>query len=81
VRLPAVAEEVYDVSGAGDTVSAAVAVALAASATVPEAAALANHAAAVEVRRHGVRAVTAAEVEAHVLLMSGPSDHSRMEAR
>jgi D-beta-D-heptose 7-phosphate kinase/D-beta-D-heptose 1-phosphate adenosyltransferase len=62
VRLPTAAREVYDVSGAGDTVSATVALALAAGATVPEAAALANHAAAAEVQRPGVRTVTADEI-------------------
>lgn len=66
IRLGATAQEVYDVSGAGDTVSAAVAVALAAGATPAEAAALANHAAAVEVRRPGVRTVTPGEITAHV---------------
>jgi D-beta-D-heptose 7-phosphate kinase/D-beta-D-heptose 1-phosphate adenosyltransferase len=66
VRLDAFASEVFDVSGAGDTVSATVAVALAAGATVPEAAALANHAAAVEVQRPGVRTVSPDEITAHV---------------
>jgi D-beta-D-heptose 7-phosphate kinase/D-beta-D-heptose 1-phosphate adenosyltransferase len=66
VRLSAAAQAVYDVSGAGDTVSAAVAVALAAGATVTEAAALANHAAAVEVGRPGVQTVTPAEIRAHL---------------
>jgi D-beta-D-heptose 7-phosphate kinase/D-beta-D-heptose 1-phosphate adenosyltransferase len=67
LRLPAAAQGVYDVSGAGDTVSAAVAVALAAGATVPEAAVLANHAAAVEVGRPGVETVTPDEVRAHLM--------------
>ena len=65
VRLPAAAQSVYDVSGAGDTVIAAVAVALAAGATVVEAATLANHAAAVEVGRPGVQTVTPREILAH----------------
>jgi D-beta-D-heptose 7-phosphate kinase/D-beta-D-heptose 1-phosphate adenosyltransferase len=66
VRLPAAAQAVFDVSGAGDTVSAAVAVALAAGADVTEAAILANHAAAVEVGRPGVQTVTPREIRAHV---------------
>lgn len=66
VRLKAVAREVYDVSGAGDTVTAAVALTLAAGATAEEAAALANHAAAVEVGKSGVQTVSPAEIRAHV---------------
>lgn len=65
-RLPAVARDVYDVSGAGDTVTAAVALALAAGASMLEAAALANHAAAVEVGKSGVQAVTPVEIREHV---------------
>jgi D-beta-D-heptose 7-phosphate kinase/D-beta-D-heptose 1-phosphate adenosyltransferase len=67
LRLPAAAQGVYDVSGAGDTVSAAVAVALAVGATVPEAAVLANHAAAVEVGRPGVETVTPDEIRTHLM--------------
>ena len=66
VRLPTAAQGVYDVSGAGDTVVAAVAVALAVGATVLEAAILANHAAAVEVGMPGVHTVTPDEVRAHL---------------
>ena len=66
VRLPTLARSVYDVSGAGDTVTAALAVALATGADVAEAAALANHAAAVEVAKAGVQTVSPAEIEAHM---------------
>jgi D-beta-D-heptose 7-phosphate kinase/D-beta-D-heptose 1-phosphate adenosyltransferase len=62
LRVPAVARSVYDVSGAGDTVTAVVAVALAAGATVEEAAVLANHAAGVEVGKAGVATVSADEL-------------------
>jgi len=62
VRIPTVARSVYDVSGAGDTVTAVVAVALAAGATVPEAAILANHAAGIEVGKAGVATVTPDEL-------------------
>jgi D-beta-D-heptose 7-phosphate kinase/D-beta-D-heptose 1-phosphate adenosyltransferase len=51
--IPAVAREVSDVTGAGDTVVATVALALAAGATLPEAAILANHAAGVVVGKFG----------------------------
>jgi D-beta-D-heptose 7-phosphate kinase/D-beta-D-heptose 1-phosphate adenosyltransferase len=71
VRLPTLAQSVYDVSGAGDTVTAAVAVALGAGASPTEAAALANHAAAVEVTKAGVQTVSLAEIEAHVRVHPG----------
>lgn len=65
-RIPTVAREVYDVSGAGDTVTAFVAVALAAGATMEEAAVLANLAAGVEVGKPGVAVVTPDELRALV---------------
>jgi D-beta-D-heptose 7-phosphate kinase/D-beta-D-heptose 1-phosphate adenosyltransferase len=51
--LPTVAREVYDVTGAGDTVVSVVALALAAGADYPSACALANHAAGVVIREIG----------------------------
>ena len=66
VRVPTVARSVYDVSGAGDTVTAVVAVALAAGATLPEAAVLANHAAGIQVGKAGVSAVSADELRSTV---------------
>ncbi len=56
------AREVFDVSGAGDTVTGWVAAALAAGATVIEAAELANLAASVEVAKAGVATVSPDEV-------------------
>jgi len=61
-RIPAMAREVFDVSGAGDTVTAWVGTALAAGASVREAAQLANYAAGVEVGKSGVATVSPAEV-------------------
>ncbi len=61
-RLPTQAREVYDVSGAGDTVTAWVGTALAAGASVREAAELANYAAGIEVGKAGVAVVTREEV-------------------
>jgi rfaE bifunctional protein kinase chain/domain len=61
-RIPTVAREVYDVSGAGDTVTAFVAVALAAGASMREAATLANLAAGIEVGKPGVAVVTPREL-------------------
>ncbi len=62
VQIPSRAREVYDVSGAGDTVTAWVSTALAAGASVLEAAYLGNYAAGVEVAKAGVATVAPAEV-------------------
>jgi rfaE bifunctional protein kinase chain/domain len=62
LRVPTVAKSVYDVSGAGDTVTACLAVALASGATVEEAAVLANHAAGIEVSKAGVATVSPDEL-------------------
>jgi D-beta-D-heptose 7-phosphate kinase/D-beta-D-heptose 1-phosphate adenosyltransferase len=61
-RIPTRAREVFDVSGAGDTVTAFVALALGAGATLHEAAILANLAAGIEVAKPGVAAVTPGEL-------------------
>ncbi|MDA0329988.1 MAG: bifunctional ADP-heptose synthase [Gemmatimonadetes bacterium] len=77
-RVPTVARSVYDVSGAGDTVTAVVATVLAAGGSVAEAAVLANHAAAVEVGKVGVATVTAQEIRDHLWsAMLEPSGHIR----
>jgi D-beta-D-heptose 7-phosphate kinase/D-beta-D-heptose 1-phosphate adenosyltransferase len=65
VHVPAVAREVYDVSGAGDTVTAVLGLMLGAGATPVEAAILANHAAALEVAKAGVATVTRDEILDH----------------
>ncbi|MCX6538070.1 MAG: D-glycero-beta-D-manno-heptose-7-phosphate kinase [Acidobacteria bacterium] len=62
LHFPAVAREVADVTGAGDTVIAALALSLAAGATRGEAAQLANHAAAIVVGHFGAATVTPAEL-------------------
>jgi D-beta-D-heptose 7-phosphate kinase/D-beta-D-heptose 1-phosphate adenosyltransferase len=61
-RIPSDAREVADVTGAGDTVTAALAVALAEGATPVEAARWANAAAAQAVSHHGTYAVRRADV-------------------
>jgi rfaE bifunctional protein kinase chain/domain len=60
--LPAAAREVSDVTGAGDTVIALLAAALAAGATLVEAARLANQAAGIAVAKFGPAVVTPAEL-------------------
>ena len=61
-RIPTTAREVYDVVGAGDTVTAYLASILAAGGTPAEAAIVANFAAGVEVGKLGAATVTKAEV-------------------
>jgi D-beta-D-heptose 7-phosphate kinase/D-beta-D-heptose 1-phosphate adenosyltransferase len=62
LHVPAAAREVFDVTGAGDSVIAALSLALAAGASLPEAAALANAAACVVVGKLGTAQATPAEV-------------------
>ncbi|HTE47565.1 MAG TPA: D-glycero-beta-D-manno-heptose-7-phosphate kinase [Gemmatimonadaceae bacterium] len=61
-RVPTVAREVYDVVGAGDTVTAYLALVLAAGGSPTEAAVIANYAAGVEVGKLGAATVSADEV-------------------
>jgi D-beta-D-heptose 7-phosphate kinase/D-beta-D-heptose 1-phosphate adenosyltransferase len=62
VHVPAAAREVFDVTGAGDSVIATMALAVAANATLPEAAALANCAAGVAVGKVGTAQATPDEL-------------------
>jgi D-glycero-beta-D-manno-heptose-7-phosphate kinase len=62
--LPTSAREVADVTGAGDTVIATLALAIAAGATMPEAARLANEAAGIVVGKFGAATVTPEELKA-----------------
>jgi D-glycero-beta-D-manno-heptose-7-phosphate kinase len=61
-HIPSIARDIYDVSGAGDTVTAWMGAAMAAGASVREAAQLANYAAGVEVGKAGVATVSPEEV-------------------
>jgi D-beta-D-heptose 7-phosphate kinase/D-beta-D-heptose 1-phosphate adenosyltransferase len=61
-QIPSIARQIYDVSGAGDTVTAWLGTALAAGASIREAAQLANYAAGVEVGKPGVATVSPEEV-------------------
>lgn len=62
VYVETVAREVYDVTGAGDTVIATLAAALTAGATLTEAAVLANHAAGIVVGKLGTATASADEL-------------------
>jgi D-beta-D-heptose 7-phosphate kinase/D-beta-D-heptose 1-phosphate adenosyltransferase len=61
-HIPAVAKEVYDVTGAGDTVGAALGLALTSGASLKEAAVIANHAAGLVVGKVGTATVSMAEL-------------------
>jgi D-beta-D-heptose 7-phosphate kinase/D-beta-D-heptose 1-phosphate adenosyltransferase len=61
-HIPTVAQEVFDVSGAGDTVIASFTLAIAAGASPIEAAILSNHAAGVVVGKVGTATVSAEEL-------------------
>ena len=61
-HLPTIAKEVYDVTGAGDTVIATASLALLSGASIREAAMLANAAAGVVVGKIGTASLTAAEL-------------------
>ena len=62
VEVPTVAREVYDVVGAGDTVTAYLAAIMGAGGTAAEAALIANYAAGVEVGKLGAATVSPEEV-------------------
>jgi len=63
-HIPTVAQEVFDVSGAGDTVIATFTLAIAAGASPVEAAMLSNHAAGIVVGKIGTATVTPEELVA-----------------
>lgn len=74
LHLPTQAQEVYDVTGAGDTVIATLALAIAAGSTFSEASALANIAAGVVVGKLGTSTIS--EVEIAQALCSGQESGS-----
>ena len=62
IHMPTVAQDVFDVSGAGDTVIAVLAAAVGANVPLLEAMRLANHAAGIVVSKVGTATVTRAEL-------------------
>lgn len=72
-NLKANAREVFDVTGAGDTVIAVLGTSLAAGLTLPQAMTLANHAAGIVVGHLGASRVTTADLKAAVGLHDGLS--------
>lgn len=74
VHIPTVAREVYDVSGAGDTVLASLAVGVASGLGMAEAARLANIAAGIAVGKLGTSTVSPEEIINAVALTHSDSD-------
>jgi D-beta-D-heptose 7-phosphate kinase/D-beta-D-heptose 1-phosphate adenosyltransferase len=66
MHIPARERAVFDVTGAGDTFAATVALALAAQATLDEAAAVANAAAGLVVGRVGTGTVDQSELDSEL---------------
>jgi D-beta-D-heptose 7-phosphate kinase/D-beta-D-heptose 1-phosphate adenosyltransferase len=76
VALPAIAREVFDVSGAGDTVVALMALGLAARTKLVDAMHVANTAAAVVVGKWGTQPIYAHELEAALRARPDPATQS-----
>jgi rfaE bifunctional protein kinase chain/domain len=71
-HLPTVARKVFDVTGAGDTVIATIALALSVGVPLLEACILANHAAGIGVGEIGAAAVSAAQLQAAIAAEAQP---------
>ncbi len=78
IHAPTVAREVFDVSGAGDTVVATLATALACGFDMTEAIALANHAAGVVVAKAGTATLSLEELIAAMRPPRGPEPAGRL---
>jgi D-beta-D-heptose 7-phosphate kinase/D-beta-D-heptose 1-phosphate adenosyltransferase len=72
IHIPTVAREVFDVTGAGDTVIAAASLALLAGASIAEAASIANAAAGIVVGKIGTASVSPGELLAALSGLSSP---------
>lgn len=83
VHLATVAQAVFDVSGAGDTVVAVLAASLAAGMSFVEGMRMANHAAGIVVSKLGTASVTREELSASLLSesLSGDIDDGRLATR
>jgi len=78
VHLPTLARAVFDVSGAGDTVVATIALGLAAHGQIVEASALANLAAGIVVGKRGTATVSTGEIIAELRPIGGRSDPQKI---
>lgn len=66
-EIPTYAKEVYDVSGAGDSVIASLALSIASDSSLEEAAIIANHAAGIAVEKKGTYAVSLRELKSRIM--------------
>jgi D-beta-D-heptose 7-phosphate kinase/D-beta-D-heptose 1-phosphate adenosyltransferase len=78
VHLPTEARQVFDVSGAGDTVVAAISLGLAAGGSVVDAATLANVAAGIVVGKRGTATVSTGELAATLVPFSNSRDSRKI---
>ena len=79
-RFPTVAQEVYDVTGAGDTVIASIAFALSSGRSIDEAARFANLAAGVVVGKIGSATVTIDEIEEYEAMLHQSSSDAHIKS-
>ena len=80
LKMPTVAREVYDVTGAGDTVLAALGYAYASGQSIQEAASFANKAAAVVVGKLGSATVTLDEIEVYEHSLRSATAESKLKS-
>jgi D-beta-D-heptose 7-phosphate kinase/D-beta-D-heptose 1-phosphate adenosyltransferase len=78
VHLPTAARQVFDVSGAGDTVVASIALGLAAGGDFTQAAAIANVAAGIVVGKQGTATVTTGDMLAALAPFDGRNDPQKI---
>jgi D-beta-D-heptose 7-phosphate kinase/D-beta-D-heptose 1-phosphate adenosyltransferase len=78
VHLPAAARQVFDVSGAGDTVVAAIALGLACGGQIVDASTLANIAAGIVVGKRGTATVSTGEIIAELRPFDGRMDTQKI---
>lgn len=67
LNIPTYAKEVYDVTGAGDSLLAAISIAISSGSSLEEAAILGNHAAGIAVEKKGTYSVGWKELESRIL--------------
>ena len=70
-HIPTVAREVFDVTGAGDTVISALTLSMAAGAKVSDAAMISNHAAGIVVGVVGTATVSTEQLKQHITEQKG----------
>ena len=80
-KMPTVAREVYDVTGAGDTVLASLGYALSCQLSMQEAASFANAAAAVVVGKLGSATVSLDEIDAYTHSLRGATAESKIKTK